>query len=116
MSHNPYTHELFWKALNQIASGDGETQALTAQFREALLALGSETPDNLSCADRIGIGVAGGEFGPMLCGYPLSDIAHRLEDQPMPEDLRAAMPKLTERDWDAFLRLTTLLYIAMSRP
>lgn len=120
MSHNPYTHGLFWQALNAVASGREDAEALTAQFREALLALGSETPDNLNCAERIGIGIAnretGPEFGPTLRGYPLAEIAHVLEDEPMPQGLRTAFPHLTDRDWDAFGRLTTLLYIALSRP
>jgi len=116
MSRNPYTHGLFWQALNGISQGQETPDALTKQLRAALLALGSETPDNLNCADRIEIGAADGEIGPVLCGYPLSEIAHRLEDEPMPEALRAALPKMAERDWDAFMRLTTLLYIALSRP
>jgi hypothetical protein len=116
VSHNPRTHGLIWAALNEIASGGDDTGALRAEFREALLAFDSETPDNLNCANRIGIGMADVEIGPVLCGYALSDIAHRLEDEPMPDDVRAAMPALTDQDWDAFMRLTTLLYIALSRP
>jgi hypothetical protein len=34
----------------------------------------------------------------------------------MPEAVRGAVPQITERDWDAFLRLTTFINIAMSRP
>ncbi len=116
MSHNPHTHELFWRALNAIASGGDDAKALTARLREALLAFGSETPCNLNCAARIEIGVSAGEVGPLLGGHPLADIAHALEDQPLPDGLRAAFPDLTERDWDAFGRFTTLLYIALSRP
>jgi len=116
MSHNPHTHELFWRALNAIASGGDDAKALTARLREALLAFGSETPSNLNCAARIEIGVSAGEVGPLLGGHPLADIAHALEDQPLPDGLRAAFPDLTDRDWDAFGRFTTLLYIALSRP
>ena len=116
MSHNPYTHGLFWQALNQIASGGDDAKALTAQFREALLALGSETPCNLNCAERIEVRECDGEAGLMLGDHPLADIAHALEDQPMPDALRAAFPNLTDRDWDAFGRMTTLLYIALTHP
>ena len=116
MSHNPHTHGLFWQALNEIANGDAEAGAVAAQFRSALLALGSETPCNLNCAGRIEIGVANGKVGPLLGGHPLAEIAHAHEDQPIPEELRAAFPDLTDRDWDAFGRLTTLLYVALSRP
>jgi len=116
MSHNPHTHGLFWDALNGIASGSGEPEALRAQFRAALLALGSETPDNLNCAGRVGVGESDGGLGLMLGGHSLADIAHAVEDQPMPDAMHAAFPNLTERDWDAFGRLTTLLYIALVRP
>ncbi len=116
MSPNPHTRGLFWQTLNAIANGDPDAGDLTAQFRSALLAFGSETPDNLNCAGRIEIGIADGKTAPLLGGHPLAGIAHALEDQPIPEDLRAAFPDLTERDWDAFGRLTTLLYIALSRP
>jgi hypothetical protein len=116
MSHNPYTHGIFWQALNQIARGDGKPEALTGQFREALLALGSETPDNLNCAGRIEIGEGDGKVGLMLGGHRLADIAHELEDQPIPDALRSAFPNLTDRDWEAFGRVTTLLYIALMRP
>ena len=119
MSHNPYTHDLLWRALNRIASGDDDVEALTAQFREAFLALGSETECNLNCVDRIEIDVAdsetGPKIGPVLRGHSLSEIAHVLESEPMPEAVRTAFPELTDRDWDAFGRLTTLLYIALSR-
>jgi hypothetical protein len=52
----------------------------------------------------------------MLGDHSLADIAHALEDQPMPDAMRAAFPNLTDWDWDAFGRLTTLLYIALMRP
>ncbi len=116
MSHNPNTHRLFWRALNEIASGGDDAEALTAQLRAALLALGSETPDNLNCANRIEIGNSGGKICPMLRDHWLADIAHTLEDEPMPDGVRTAFPDLAEQDWEAFMRLTTLLYIALSRP
>ena len=116
MSPNPHTRGLFWQALNDIASEDAGAEALTSRFRSALLALGSETPDNLNCARRITIADVDGQLGPVLCGRQLADIAHELEDQPMPEGVGTAFPDLTESDWNAFMRLTTLLYIALARP
>ncbi len=53
MSPNPHTRGLLWRALNEVAGGGDDAEALTAHFREALLAFGSETPDNLNCAERI---------------------------------------------------------------
>jgi hypothetical protein len=116
MSPNLHTHGLLWRALNEVAGGGDDAEALTAHFREALLAFGSETPDNLNCAERIAIANADGEIGPVLCGIRLADIAHELEDQPMPEGVATAFPDLTESDWNAFMRLTTLLYIVLARP
>ncbi len=109
MSHNPNTHRLFLRALNEIAGGGDYAETLTAQIRAALLALGSETPDNLNCASRIEIGNAGGKINPMLRDHRLSEIAHTLEDEPMPDRVCTAFPDLSDRDWEAFMRLTTLL-------
>ena len=82
----------------------------------AFTVLGSGTPDNLNCASRIEIGNAGGKISPMLRDHKLSEIAHTLEDEPMPDRVRTAFPDMSDRDWEAFMRLTTLLYIALSRP
>jgi len=44
----------------------------------------------------------------------LSAIAHVIEGEPMPEALET-FPGITDEDWDAFGRLTTLIYILLSR-
>jgi hypothetical protein len=40
----------------------------------------------------------------------LSKMAHAIEGLPMPKELQSALPNITKADWDAFTRMTTLLY------
>ena len=68
-------------------------------------------------AKQIEVGTVGSETGLKLLGRELlfSDIAHVVESEPMPEALKTAFPGITDEDWDAFGRLTTLIYILLSR-
>ena len=106
-------------ALRSISEGSSGTEELTANLRAALLDFGSETPDNLDCTKRIEVGAVETETG-MYIGLKfrgrrelLCDVAHMVEDGPMPESLKSACPDLTESDWKAFSRLTTLIYILL---
>ena len=107
----------FLEALTAVAEGRTNAEDLTKSLRVALLEFGSETPDNLSCAKQIEVGTVGSETGLTLLGRELlySEIAHVIEGEPMPEALKTAFPDITDEDWDAFGRLTTLIYILLSR-
>ena len=121
MSDVPIVRTQFMDALSSIADGRSGAEELTAKLRAALLDFGSETPDNLGCAERIEVGAVetdlGRYLGLKLRGREvlLSDIAHMVEDGPMPEPLKSAFPELSGRDWNAFARLTTLIYILLAR-
>ena len=117
MSDVPFTRTQFLKALTGIADGRTNAEELTKDLRVALLQFGSETPDNLSCAEQIEVSTVGSETGLKLRSRELlfSDIAHVVESEPMPEALKTAFPGITDEDWDAFGRLTTLIYILLSR-
>jgi|GEM_PF-4331578 len=117
MGDVPHTRSRFVAALTAIAEGDGSAETLTDGLRLALLEFASETPDNRACAGRIEVGTVGDATGAKLAGRAalLSDIAHAVEDGPVPDSLRAAHPDIADQEWEAFCRLTTLLYILLSR-
>ena len=103
----------FLTVLQQIAEHPGNNAKLTTDLRTALLTFASHTPDNIACSKHIEIGTVGDETGLKLQNTkPLcADIAHILEDIDMPEAIKQAFPQLTPTDWDAFTRLTTLIYL-----
>jgi len=117
MSDAPSARTRFLEALTGIAEGRTNAEELTKNLRVALLEFGSETPDNLSCAEQIEVGTVGSETGLKLLGRELllSEIAHVIEGEPLPKAIKAAFPGISEGDWAAFGRLTTLIYILLSR-
>lgn len=98
---------------------DTALSRLTEEIREALLAFGSETPDNLACAQRIeyGVSIADGTAGLQITGsaVPLTDIAWALEEMPLPSSVREAIPALSDADWDAATRLIALILLSFER-
>lgn len=107
----------FLDALGAISEGRSDAEALTRAFRSALLGFGSETPDNLSCAAQLEVGAVAHEVGLKLTARPvlLSDIAHLVEDEPMPDSIRSAYPDMTPDEWSAYSRMTTLMFALLSR-
>ena len=115
MSKVPATHKSLLDALRRLADGNDNNELLTKNLHDALLSFGSETPDNLSCVNRIEVGSVGNNRGLKLRNQNilLSELAYELENMPMPEQVKEAFPNIIEEDWDAFTRLTTLLYITL---
>lgn len=111
------TAAAFAQAWSQMAVSTADDASRSEEFRARLLECASETPDNLNCAGRISIGDVGRVSGLRLTGADvlLSELAHQLEDLPMPGSVKEAFPDLSEADWDAFTRLTTLLYASIER-
>ena len=113
MSKVPATHKALLDTLRRLAEGNDNNEHLTKSLHDALLSFGSETPDNSSCVNRIEVGSVGNNRGLKLRNQNilLSELAYELENTPMPEKVKEAFPNIIEEDWDAFMRLTTLLYI-----
>ena len=108
---------MLWQTVQSLSDNSTELDTHTRNLRQALLAIGSETPDNLQC-------VADLDFGPIEDGaglrlskleLPISDLAYELENLPLPAELKSRFPGLEERDWEAFGRLVTLLLISISK-
>lgn len=115
MSKVRATHNALLNALRCLADGNDNNERMSERLRTTLLAFGSETPDNLSCTDRIEVGHVDDVRGLKLRNQNilLSELAYELEDAPVPETVKAAFPGITGEDWSAFVRLTTLLYISL---
>jgi hypothetical protein len=97
-------------------------EAATASIRRALVAFGSETPDNLACAAQVDFGASAGRgYGPertiglRLAGANVlvSDIMHSAEGSAIPASVRSAFPELTQEAWDAVGRLVTLILLSL---
>ncbi len=92
--------------------------ATTDALREALLALGSETPDNLAAVARVEAGLLIDEEAPGLglrltaSGLALSTVLNMLESSQMPADLAESLPQLTQSDYAAVLRVAVLVLSA----
>lgn len=95
----------------------------TRLLRERLIAVGSATPDNVNCASLLEVGhvrneVVGQES---LCikvkgrEISVSDVVHRLEGLPMPPGIRRGFPELTGSEWNAGVRVTTLVMLMFER-
>jgi len=115
MSNVAATRTALLDALRGLAEGKDQSDQMSEKLRKALLEFGSSTPDNMHCAERIEVGSVHAGRGLKLrnSGVPLSELAHQLEDVPMPASVKSAFPGMTTEDWEAFLRFTVLLYISL---
>ncbi|WP_216209334.1 DUF433 domain-containing protein [Amycolatopsis aidingensis] len=113
----------FLAALHAIrANGDTPTSSLTGELTDALLAYGSETEDNVAAVGRIGVRdvpLFGDRraVGPAIKdhGILVSDILNRAEESEIPDPVRESYPELDRSDWQAALRLATLVMTAIER-
>ncbi len=115
MSKVAVTHDALLDALRCLAKGSHCDEQLSEQFCTAILAFGSETPDNVRCMKNVAVSRVDEVCALRLQNskISLSNVAHELEEVSMPSALRAAFPDMSEAEWSAFLRLTTLIYIAL---
>ena len=83
----------------------------------------SQTPDNELCAEEVCIkgykdsNTGKNVYGLKTINYPLAEIAYALENE---EDdvfnaVKQTLPHLTKNEWDAFTRLTTLIYCDLEK-
>lgn len=99
-------------------------------FRDALLTLASSGEDNLACVAEISIGrvvdkaadgtpYQGPAWGLRLTQADevgLSNLLWTAEGCPIPDAVRAALPAVTQSQWDATIRLMTLICTALESP
>jgi hypothetical protein len=118
---NTSSQEAFKTVLRAIASDAFVSEsALDAEFVRSLLAFGSETDDNRSCVDRVGIRRLHRTGEPDAVGLALrskpvlvSEIVNLAEGSVVPAFLRKAIPDIQQEDWDAALRVATLILLSL---
>jgi hypothetical protein len=110
------------RAACRAGRDDAALPVSTAEIRQALLAFGSQTPENRACAEQIDFGPSVGrragperKVGLRIAGSNLlvSDILYETEDAGMPKAVRAACPDLTEDAWAAAMRLVMLILLSL---
>lgn len=83
----------------------------------------SLTPDNEQCGETVSIK---GYKNPYTCqnvyglitkNYPLTEIVYALEnaDDNVFHAIKQVLPRLTKKEWEAFTRLTTLIYCDLEK-
>lgn len=99
-----------------------DADTLTASLRESILEFGSETNENVECAENVHLSdvemfndwtsrvITVGEKR-----VPVADIMNFAEGVPVPVEVQEQFPSLSRADWDAALRLVTLVVSALHR-
>ena len=106
-------------ALEALALARGTPAELTDRLRKAVLDFASQTPDNLAAVFAVEVANHASDQGDEIAltawrsGQTLDQIAYALEDLDLPEDLQDRLPTLSQADWEAFTRVTTLLYLVL---
>lgn len=121
MTESSSSRKQFISALLAIADWpDAPLSALESEFAATLLAFGSETEDNIDCVDRIGVREQSDHHHGRVVGLALktnnvlvSEILNVAEGSQLPADVREHFPELEQEDWDAVLRLATLILSAL---
>jgi hypothetical protein len=100
--------------------GPGSPSAIDAEFVASLLAFGSETEDNMSCVERVGIRRIPGGYGSQVIGLAMrsrdtmvAEILNAAEGSEVPATVLEALPGLEQADWDAVLRLATMILVSL---
>ncbi len=97
---------------------------ITDGIMRTLLEMGSETPDNLNCSQQIEYGRVDRRqvgpatvFGLKVKGTEmlLSDVMHVVEDDGIPESVQRHYPDLTDDQWSAVTRMTTMILLSLER-
>jgi hypothetical protein len=97
VSDMPFVRAQLLEVLSRLSDKEEDTANLTLSLRKALLDFASEPPDNVNCADRIEVERVDNDTALKIINRAvlLGDIAHVIEDAPMPESLKIAYPGLT---------------------
>ncbi len=93
-------------------------------IKEELEYFFSGTDDNISCGERVFIKPYRDSWtrkktmGLGFKNYTLVNIAYRFEDEDfeeIPNEIKKSFPKLSKKDWSAFKRLVTLIFIGLEK-
>jgi hypothetical protein len=84
------------------------------EVNRLFLKFGSATPDNIECFRRIDWGKLKDDFSShgfrIKKKYSVAAVLNAVEGSPAPNKLTEEFPDLMQEDWDAILRVSTLLF------
>ena len=113
----------FLRSLVLARSDIDQIDTRDREFVRALLDFGSETDDNTECVERVGLAMLPELHGSGPAGVallhsriPVADVLNSAEGSPVPDQVTAEFPEVTQEDWDAILRLATLVLVAFQAP
>lgn len=118
------SRKAFLRSLVRIAGENGKplsAPVATKAFRRALLDFGSATDDNQACAAEIAVstiqegGLPATGLALRRMGRLVSQILNDAEGTPVPTRVRRRHAGITQKEWDAVLRLATLVFISLER-
>jgi len=85
-------------------------------FSKCFLDYSSETPDNLACIENLTLTERDSLLGLSLkSGESVSDILNSAEGDSIPQQVQDVYPNLTQVQWDAVLRLSTIILTLFER-
>lgn len=108
-------------AVSQLApnADSSDLARIAVRFHEAFLQFGSAGEDNINCLNQIEVGSlangGGAKAGLRLAGrddVSLTDLLWTAEGCAIPAEVRHAYPDLSQAQWDAALRMATVLCLA----
>lgn len=116
------TRERFARKLcslyDTFGTPDFDIETFSAEVMHAFLEFGSNTPDHRQCSELIEFGPVLGSwvtsFGIKVKGKPVlvRDILYFIESLPMPDEVKEAYPDLEIEEWEAVMRMATMIISA----
>lgn len=105
------------RVLEMVRTSAAPSEELTERVRLALVKFGSETEDNLSCAQGVEVGLVGHYRGVKLVGRDelLSNVIAALEESPIPDAVLDECPGISVAAWRAVIRASLLVLAAFEK-
>ena len=116
MSDSRITENMMFDAIKMLSEGKEKPETCFLQFRDAFLAFGSQTPDNILAVDHITLIAMDGANGlaTKFSQHLFQDIAWEMDNLAFPKQLAERLPGFSEKEWDAYLRITTMLFVLLT--
>ena len=116
MGNSRISEDMMYDALKMLTVGKGTSETRLSQFRDAFLAFGSESPDNIQAMRQIALINSDRETGLATRNsqHLFQDIAWEMENLDFPEQLAERLPGVSELEWEAYLRIATMLFALLT--
>lgn len=89
-----------------------------SSIRQLFFRIGSETEDNIESMSHVELGCLGSDIGIKIRNKDIfiSEIINALEDmEDVPHEVREYYPDITDKEWQASTRLTTLILVLFEK-